>query len=222
MERVLEPELMDDREQAEAYANADFEAPHSRVIELFDSEFPGIEIKGRILDLGCGPGDITFRFAKRFPDATIVGVDGASAMIQLANERKTREQGVTDKVTFIVGFIPGAAIPDGPYDLIVSNSLLHHLHQPDVLWETILNYAVSGTKIFIADLMRPESKKEAARLVNQYSGDEPEVLQTDFYNSLLAAFKPTEVEQQLADADLSELAVKVVSDRHITIYGIKK
>jgi len=219
MERVVEPELMDDFEQAEAYANADFEEPHRRVIELFDSEFPGIEIKGQILDLGCGPGDITFRFAKRFPEATVIGVDGAAAMIQLANKRKAREKGVADKVQFVEGFIPGAAIPGGPYDLIVSNSLLHHLHRPNVLWETILDYASSGTTIFIADLMRPASTKEAERLVNQYAGDEPEVLKRDFYHSLLAAFKPAEVEQQLAGVGLSELAVKVVSDRHLIIYG---
>ena len=219
MERILEPELMDDFEQAKAYADADFEAPHSRVIELFDREFPGIEIKGKILDLGCGPGDITFRFAKRFPVATIIGVDGAAAMIQLAEQRKAFEKDVTDKVTFIAGFIPGAAIPDGPYDLIVSNSLLHHLHRPQVLWKTIWDYASAGTKIFIADLMRPAGKKEAAGLVNQYSGNEPEILKRDFYHSLLAAFKPAEVEKQLADAGLSELAVKVVSDRHLIIYG---
>ena len=219
MERVLEPELMNDLEQAEVYANADFEEPHRRVIELFDSEFPGIEIRGPIIDLGCGPGDITFRFAKRFPGATIIGVDGAAAMIQLANQRKAREKGVADKVQFIEGLIPEAAIPGGPYDLIVSNSLLHHLHRPNVLWKTILNYAASGTKIFVADLMRPASEKEAERLVNQYSGNEPEILKRDFYNSLLAAFKPAEVEQQLAGVGLSELAVKVVSYRHLIVFG---
>ncbi len=36
VKRVIEPELMGGLEQAEAYANADFEEPHRRVIELFD------------------------------------------------------------------------------------------------------------------------------------------------------------------------------------------
>ena len=87
VKRVPEPELMDEPEQAEAYANADFEEPHSRIIEWFDAEFPGIRIKGSILDLGCGPGDVTFRFGRRFPEATITAVDGSAAMIGLANER---------------------------------------------------------------------------------------------------------------------------------------
>jgi len=221
MERVIEPELMDGLEQAEAYTNADFEEPHRRVIELFDIEFPATEIKGEILDLGCGPGDITFRFTKRFPNSIVVGVDGAAAMIELANKREAREKGITGKVKFIEGAIPGTALPSGPYDLIVSNSLLHHLHQPNILWETILDYASPGTKIFVVDLFRPESEKEAARIVSEYSGNEPELLKRDFYNSLRAAFEPAEVEQQLASVGLSELSVKVVSDRHLIVYGVK-
>lgn len=212
---------MDELEQAEAYVNADFEEPHRRVIELFDIEFPGIEIEGEILDLGCGPGDITFRFVKRFPNSMITGVDGSAAMIKLANERKAREKGIADKVKFVQGSIPGAAIPNVRYALIVSNSLLHHLHRPRVLWETVLDYASPGTKVFVVDLFRPENKKEAERIVSKYSGNEPEILKRDFYNSLLAAFKPVEVEQQLASVGLSEFSVKVVSDRHLIAYGEK-
>jgi hypothetical protein len=59
------------------------------------------------------------------------------------------------------------------------------------------------------------------RLVNQYSGNEPDVLKKDFYHSLLAAFEPEEVEQQLSIVGLSELSVKIVSDRHIVIFGAK-
>ena len=54
MERIPEPELMDMGEQAEAYANADFEDSHGRIVQLFDAAFPAVEIKGSLLDLGCG------------------------------------------------------------------------------------------------------------------------------------------------------------------------
>jgi len=221
MERVLEPELMDELGQAEAYTNADFEEPHSRVIELFDSKFPGTQIKGHILDLGCGSGDITFRFAYRFPQSKILGVDGSAAMIKIANERKVREAEVGERVIFIEGIISGVPIPKVQYDAIVSNSLLHHLHRPEVLWETIIEYASPGTMIFIVDLFRPGSKERAEQIVCQYSGTEPEILKRDFYNSLLAAFEPAEVEVQLYKAGLSELSVRVISDRHLIVYGWK-
>ncbi len=111
MDRIVEPELMSEREQAEAYAHADFEEPHRRVIEFFDSVFPGVAIKGHMLDLGCGPGDVTFRFAKRFPGISIVAVDGSAAMIDLGNRRKGDEGEAGKAITFLTGLIPGVNIP---------------------------------------------------------------------------------------------------------------
>jgi len=219
MERVLEPELVEDMEQAEAYANADFEEPHSRVIELLDAEFQHPKINGRILDLGCGPGDITFRIAYRFPEAAITAVDGSAAMIKLAKQRQERERG--SKIEFIQGFIPKVKIPRVTYDLIMSTSLLLHLSDPSILWQTLAKHASSGTMIFVYDLSRPYSEEEAMRLVTQYSGNEPAVLKKDFYHSLLAAFEPEEVEEQLILASLPELTLKVVSDRHFIIFGTK-
>ncbi len=207
---------MDDPRHAIAYANADFEEFHSRVIKLFDIEFPDADIKGAILDLGCGAGDITFRFAKHFPDSTVIGIDGAAIMIELANQRKGRETG---NITFIEAEIPSALIPGISYDLIVSNSLYHHLHYPEVLWKTILDYSSSGTKIFIVDLFRPDSKEKVDWLVNEYAGNEPEILKKDFYNSLCASFEPAEIEQQLSSIGLEYLSVKIVSDRHLIVYG---
>ena len=81
MERTPEPELMNDAEQAAAYAFADFEEPHSRFIELFRETFPAEVVAGAVLDLGCGPGDITIRFVHAFPECVVHGVDGAVAML---------------------------------------------------------------------------------------------------------------------------------------------
>ncbi len=217
MQRVPELELMSDIEQARAYAAADFEVPHSRVVASLVEEFQHPEITGMILDLGCGPGDVTFRIADRFLQATIFAVDGSAAMIALAEQRRIREG--KGQITFIEGFIPQVEIPRVGYDLILSTSFLHHLPDPLILWNTIREHASSGTQIFVYDLLRPSSREEAADLVERYSGNEPEVLKQDFYNSLLAAFTPEEVEQQLVAAGLPALSVKVISDRHLIVFG---
>lgn len=225
MKRTLEPELMEEAEQASAYARADFNEPHSRIVEIFGEEFPGVDITGYILDLGSGPGDVSFRFAERFPRASIIGVDGSAAMIELAETAKAQKGGAAARVKFIKGIIaPRSVTPPIPrlsYDLIFSTSFLHHLHEPSVLWDYINEYASTGTKIFVTDLLRPRSRKEASRLVELYSAGEPEVLKRDFYNSLLAAFRPVEVTKQLENAGLNGFTVKVVSDRHMIIFGEK-
>ncbi|MGD8843275.1 MAG: class I SAM-dependent methyltransferase, partial [Gammaproteobacteria bacterium] len=206
---------------AEAYAAADFVEAHERIVEHFTVCFPGVEIAGHVLDLGCGPGDISFRFAMRFPGASVTGVDGSAAMIELARKRQGRETATGDRVRFIEALIPDASLPAGPYAAIISNSLLHHLHRPAVLWETIATYASAGTRIYVADLRRPPTTAVARRMVESYAGGEPDVLRRDFYHSLCAAFEPREVEVQLEAAGLTELAVAVISDRHLVVHGVK-
>ena len=158
--------------------------------------------------------------AQRFPNCHILGIDGSAEMIRLANKRSAELETLT-RITFIRGVIPGVAIPQIHYSAIVSNSLLHHLHQPEVLWNTIDQFSSPGTKILIVDLFRPASQEDAKHIVKKYSADEPEILQRDFYNSLLAAFTPMEIEQQLVYAGLTELNVETISDRHVLIFGEK-
>ena len=220
MQRITEPELMDDQAQAEAYAAADFSEAHSRIVDAFGIYFPGDEVTGPVLDLGCGPGDIGFRFATRFPDCSVIGVDGSAAMIRLANERKAFEPATGDRLQFIEGLLPGAAIPGASFAAIISNSLLHHLHDPRVLWETVVRHAFPGTRVFVVDLFRAETAAEAWRLVDEYASDEPKILRRDFFNSLCAAFEPGEVEAQLAAAELAGLAVDLISDRHLVVHGV--
>ena len=52
-----------------------------------------------------------------------------------------------------------------------------------------------------------------------YCGDEPEILQRDFYHSLLAAYRPDEVSDQLMEANLADLEVRIASDRHLLVTG---
>ena len=76
MQRTPEPELMDDEAQALAYAQGDFEEPHSRVVALLRERLADLPAGGAALDLGCGPADISLRFARAFPGWTVDGVDG--------------------------------------------------------------------------------------------------------------------------------------------------
>ncbi|HYQ71284.1 MAG TPA: class I SAM-dependent methyltransferase, partial [Gammaproteobacteria bacterium] len=192
----------------------------SGIIAAFERFFPQDEVAGPVLDLGCGPGDIAFRFAERFPDSEVIGVDGAAAMISLAQQRKDAEVVTGQRVSFIEGLLPDLPLPRLAYAAIISNSLLHHLHDPAVLWEVINRYAVSGTRIFIADLYRPQSTERARDLLERYAAAESEVLRRDFYHSLCAAFEPGEISVQLDSAGLQALSVDVITDRHLVVHGV--
>jgi 2-polyprenyl-3-methyl-5-hydroxy-6-metoxy-1,4-benzoquinol methylase len=217
MERIPEPELMNDTEQARAYAQADFNDPHSMFIDLFRQRFSNEKIDGRVIDLGCGPADISIRFARTFPECRIDAVDGAEQMLKQA-ENALRKEHLQGRVSLIKTTLQELKLPRDDYAIIISNSLLHHLHDPDVFWNCIKNLAGESI-VFIMDLMRPQTMQDVEGLVEVYAAEEPEILRRDFHHSLCAAFRPEEIKAQLTDARLETLEVEIVSDRHLNIYG---
>src|SRR5256884_4871315 len=130
MKRTPEPELMDTEEQARAYARADFSKAHQSYVTLFDETFPKRPAKATVLDLGCGPADVTLRFAKANPGYAFHAVDGSAAMLSFARQALQSQRALAKRVRFIEGYIPGAPIPRQQYDVILSNNFLHHLHDP--------------------------------------------------------------------------------------------
>ena len=219
MKRRPEPELMDEAEQALAYAEADFSEPNELFLKLLREQRPGDLAGVRALDLGCGPADIVLRFLKAYPHATCDALDGSSAMLELARKALDTMPGLAKRCRLLQDVLPSEQIPKGGYDLVLSNSLLHHLHDPRVLWRTVRETAKPGAIVLIMDLMRPASASWAEALVATYAADAPEVLRRDFRNSLFAAFEPKEVIDQLDQAGLTELQVGVVSDRHLAVFG---
>ena len=208
---------MDDPEQARAYAGADFSEPHQAFVERFAQCFPRHRPR-RVLDLGCGAADITIRFARAHPDCELTGVEGAPAMLALAQEAVTRA-GLDDRIHLREVRLPDTTLAQHVFDTLISNSLLHHLADSQVLWRTVVDYAELGAAVFIMDLRRPDTREQAGRLVQEYSGNEPEVLRRDFFNSLLAAYRPEEIAAQLAWVNLSGLQVETVGDRHVVVHG---
>jgi trans-aconitate methyltransferase len=220
-QRIPEPELMEDPAQAAAYAAADFAAAHDALVRDLLDRHPGVRDRRlRVVDLGCGPADVTVRLARALPGATIAGVDAGPAMLGHGRDR-VRDAHLAERVVLHLARVDaalGASI--GPADLVVSNSLLHHLRDPGDLWAAVAALAVPGTLVHVADLSRPVTSAEVDDLVAREAAGEPEVLREDFRRSLRAAYRPAEVEDQLRRAGLlGALHVTAVPDRHLVVWG---
>ncbi len=215
MKRTPEPELMLEPDQVTAYAEADFASSDDAFVEACLAWFRECDIApNRILDLGCGPGNIALRLANALPNAHITGVDGSKPMLDAARHRST-----TPNLRWVEAILPDTGLPDGHFDAIVCNSLLHHLHDPMVLWRTVIRLSRPSAPFVVGDLRRPDSADEALALTERYAGGAPEVLKRDFHASLHAAFTRGEVESQLADAGQQDAQIFIPSDRHLRVLG---
>jgi 2-polyprenyl-3-methyl-5-hydroxy-6-metoxy-1,4-benzoquinol methylase len=209
---------MDSEAQTLAYAQADFNQANTLFSTKFRENFPDLSSSGQMADLGCGPGDIAIRMATALPGWNVTGIDAGENMLKRARERIKGET-VDSRVSFRLAYLPDPSLPAGAWNAVISNSLLHHLPDPQILWNSIKSLGAPGTSVQVMDLIRPESESEANRLVDLYAEGAPEILRDDFYNSLLAAYTSLEVIEQLQKAGLDRLEINVASDRHWIVSG---
>src|SRR5262245_24865798 len=132
MERIPEPELMDEQEQAAAYAAADWSESHGKIPGYFRERFPQFT-GGRVIDLGCGPADVTVRFVKAFPGVTALGVDGSEAMLGFGR-RRVQEAGLDSRITLENRYLPDASVATRAFDAVIGNSILRHLADTMPVW----------------------------------------------------------------------------------------
>jgi len=216
MNRIPEPEIMDGLEQSLAYGQANFSEVNGGFVSGFLDSFH-VNQGARVLDVGCGPADIPFRLLAIRPDLLVTGVDGSVPMLSLARSRQTKEG--LERLNFVEATLPLPS-PATPYDVILSNSLLHHLHDPSLLWNEIKRQGRPGTQLYIMDLLRPDSEQMAHDIVHTYASEEPDILRKDFFHSLRAAFRVPELHAQLMSSGLSQLQIEQVTDRHVCIKGV--
>ncbi len=99
----------------------------SRARPFFDLLAPvHADTPRRVVDAGCGPGNLTVTLAERWPTAEILGFDSSPAMIEQAAALATA------RVRFELGDATTWR-PDGPVDVLVSNALLHWIPDHDHL-----------------------------------------------------------------------------------------
>jgi ubiquinone/menaquinone biosynthesis C-methylase UbiE len=216
VDRILEPEIMDGEAEAGAYARADFADSNQWYADHLAAEFPG-HLR-EIIDLGCGPADVTLRVARAAPHARIVAVDGSGPMLDHARIAVTAAK-LSGRITLHLGRIPGLPLAEHRFDAVLSKDMLHHLPDPHALWSEVRRLARPGAAVYVMDLIRPDSPLAAKEIVERVAAHEPPVLKEDFYNSLCAAFTPEEVRNQLRSAELP-LSVVQATERHMLIKGI--
>lgn len=213
LSRVLEPEAMDSAEEAGDYDAMD----HSAVNAVFVADFlaaHGPCRGGAILDVGTGTARIPIELCRADPAARVVAIDLAASMLEVA-ARNVREAGMEGRIVLKLADAKAAA-PGGPFEAVVSNSIVHHIPEPAAVLGAMAAAVAPGGTLFVRDLARPGTREELERLVQTYAGEESERARQLFADSLRAALTVEEVRAMLRGLGLPDDGVAMTSDRHWT------
>jgi ubiquinone/menaquinone biosynthesis C-methylase UbiE len=214
--RIPEPEVMDDEEEAAAYLEGDFQEVNLACARRARRLVRGEE--GHAIDLGTGPAEIPVLFCRLAPGWRLTAVDASPAMLRLARQR-VAEAGLEARIELLRADAKALRSVRRRFDLVLSNSLLHHLSDPLPFWKEVKRLVAPGGAVLVQDLRRPASRAAARELVRRHAAGASPLLVQLFHQSLLAAFTPAEVRRQLAAARLEGLRVRALGDRHLIVSG---
>ena len=226
MQRVLEVEWMDSPGEAIAYDQMDHAgvnrlfvddllAALGRLVVLGCKKPEGSTDRLTVLDLGTGTAQIPMELARRDARFEIVAVDAAPSMIELATSNVAAAR-LESQIT--LRSVDAKRLPAemGLFEVVMSNSLVHHLPEPRVFFEQASKVVTPGGLVLVRDLLRPATEEEWEGLVARYAADaEPEQRQM-FGDSLRAALTIGEVRQFVEEQGCPAEGVEQTSNRHWT------
>jgi len=229
LERVPEPEVMDESCEVEAYASAAAQTYLekidrtfvSHVARLFPSGDPRL-LRGVALDVGCGPGQIPIMMAARWPGLRITGLDAAPAMIEQARKDAATAGVAISFQVLRMGPHGEARLPfdDASFDLVCSNSVLHHVADPVAFFDEIARVAKPEGALLIRDLRRPSALSHRLHVRwfgRKYSGE----MRRLYEASVHAAYTASELRDLLTESRLNDGRSRIFRFR-LTHLGIDR
>ena len=212
MRRTPESELMESTEQARAYSCADFSESNNIFVNNLFRESK-VNDKTKILDIGCGDGEIPIQIFKR-KNCDITAVDGSEAMLD-EFYKKVKNNKITN-IKIMNSLIDDQLLVDSKFDIVMSNSLVHHINDIKSFWKNLIRLTDNNGIILCMDLQRPDDESSLINLLQTYGGNNL-TLKKDFENSLRAAYTIDEIKSQLNEINKISFTIKPVSDRHFFV-----
>lgn len=212
MERIPEVEVMDTWEEASEYDAMDFTQVNQEFAELALELGPET---GLILDVGTGTARIPILIAKQRSQWQITGIDLSANMLFIGNQN-IEQAGLQEQIK--LEQVDAKQLPylDHQFDLVISNSIVHHLSEPLLFFQELQRVLRPWGGIFLRDLTRPSSETELNTLVEQYAGDCNNHQKQLFRDSLQAAYTLDEIINFIESAGLEKMRIYQSSDRHWT------
>lgn len=213
MQRILEPEVMDTWEEAVEYDSMDFTDVNAAFSQLAVTLGPET---GQILDAGTGTARIPVMLGKLRPGWQIIGIDLSENMLKIGR-RNIEESGLAGQIQLDAIDAKAMPYPDRSFDMVISNSILHHLPDPLPFLAGIQRVLKPNGALLLRDLLRPIDVAARDRLVELYAGDCNAHQKQLFSDSLQAAFTLPEVADMMQAVQLEGVTLYQSSDRHWTV-----
>lgn len=241
LQRILEPEVMDSPREATEYNDMDHSIVNqqfvgdlkahlgtipdiAKVLSIEDPETADDELLEKVfdvLDVGTGTALIPVELCEQSKgEFRVMAIDMAVSMLDLA-VYNIEASGLTQAIQLAQVDAKSMEFDDGLFDIVMSNSIVHHIAEPLACLEQMVRVTRAGGALFVRDLMRPADLATLEQWVTTYAGQETEYSQKLFRDSLHASLSLEEMRQFVQQLGFDGEKVTATSDRHWTWAAVK-
>jgi ubiquinone/menaquinone biosynthesis C-methylase UbiE len=168
--KKLQCTIFEDEERARKYSRGSEKWMEGMAREFIAAAQEWEISRGRILDIGTGPGVLAIAFARKMPEVEVVGLDVSEVVLAVADEN-AQENGVSSRVSFEKGDAQDMPF-DSVFDLVISSNTLHLVENPLKMFNEVQRILKPGGKFFISDFRRSFLGLLTAHIRASYSAEE--------------------------------------------------
>jgi len=155
-----------------------------------------LDIKGKYLEIGAGPGVLTTEIARIHSDVEITAVELSSDMATVGKEY-VADNGLEDRIKFVVGNAENESLINslGKFNLVYCTYTLHHWEDAEKAIRNLTRALADGGVLYLYDLRRV-----------WWLYWPP--IQNGFFNSIRAAYTSAEVKSMLQRLEFEHFEIR--------------
>ena len=200
-------EGIDSPEVAKAFDKMSDILPFRILRKKIISRIHKLNPSGRLIDAGCGSGNLIVQLAKEFPTLELIGVDISTEILERAKIRATHHE---RNIEFKEGSVENLPFPNQYADFIISTLSLHHWINPDRAFQEIYRVLKKEGIALIFDFRRDSREVYYGFLTFVTKIISPKALKSvnEPIGSLKSSYTPLEVQELLSKEQIKDFTIK--------------
>jgi ubiquinone/menaquinone biosynthesis C-methylase UbiE len=161
--------------------------------------------KGKLLEIGPGPGYVCIEIAKLLPEMEVIGLDISDTMIEIA-KKNANEHGLSERIEFKKGDASKMPFEDSSFDFVISGGSLHHWKKPILIFNEIYRILKPGCRALISDLRKDAPKEKIKEWVDIIDS---KIMRWGLKHSFGESYTAQQIEKITKDTQFTDFEIKV-------------
>lgn len=161
--------------------------------------------KGKVLEVGPGPGFLAIEMALLSPELRIIGLDISDTMIEIALNN-VKGYGLSERVEFKKGDASKMPFAGSVFDFVITSGSLHHWKEPIKVFNEIYRVLKEGKKVLVSDPRKDSPKEQIEAFTRNIDS---KLMRWGLRKSIRESYTAQEIENLIKDTKFTDFKINI-------------